>query len=72
MSDKIFKEENGCILYGECTKYGNGSVDFSEDLVINIKNRTVETRCGDWYFDMSFPFDDILAIADKIKEIDKK
>ena len=57
MSDKIFKEENGCILYGECTKYGNGSVDFSEDLVINIKNRT---------------FDDILAIADKIKEIDKK
>ena len=75
--EKLIFRENKDRYYGpviECGywfKRNDGSEFFSSIFDIDIKNREVETDCGDSYMDYSIGFDEFLAIADKIRELEK-
>ncbi len=47
----------------DATKYPN-----AYDLLIDFKNREVSTNCGDFYYDYTFSFDDIIKVTEYIKE----
>lgn len=40
-------------------------------LIVDFKNRTVTTNCGDFYYGYDISFDDFIKFADYIKEQDK-
>ena len=76
---KLIFRENKNKYYGrtviECgyfDKRYDGSEFFSSIFDIDFKNREVETDCGDSYMDYSIGFDEFLAIADKIRELEGK
>lgn len=60
-----------CIGVGRWCKRNNGEKFFSSELIIVPEWNSVETDCGDSYMDYSISFDDLLAIADKIRELKK-
>ena len=77
MKELIFREnnykyDNPVIECGNWFKRDDGSEFFSSILDIDPKNREVDTDCGDSYMDYSISFDNFLAIADKIRELEKK
>ena len=44
----------------------------SYNLLIDFESREVTTNCGDFYYDYSFSFDDIIKVAEYIKEEERK
>ena len=77
MSKLIFREnkdkyEKTVIEVGYYEKSGDGSKFFYSALDIWPDEEFVETNCGDAYYDYDIGFDEILAVADKIKEIRKE
>lgn len=77
MKGLIFREnkdkyDNPVIECGNWFKRDDESEFFSSILDIDLKNREVETDCGDPYMDYSIGFDEFLAIADKIRELEEK
>lgn len=77
MEKLIFRENKDkygipVIEWGYWLKRDDGSELFSSILDIDLKNREVNTDCGDSYMDYSIGFDDFLAIADKIRELEAK
>lgn len=77
--EKLIFRESKDKYYGrtviECGywfKRNDGSKFFSSVLDLNLKDREVETDCGDHYMDYSIGFDEFLDIADKIRELDGK
>lgn len=78
MEKLIFREnkdkysERTVIECGYWSKRYDGSKFFSSVLDINLKDHEVETDCGDHYMDYSIGFDEFLAIADKIRELEDR
>lgn len=73
----IFRENNNkydepVIEVGHCMKRNDGSEFFSSTLDIMPKERMVYTDCGDSYMDYGISYDIFLAVANKIKELEKK
>ena len=77
MSKLIFRENNDkygdkVIEAGEWWERNDGSKFFSSRLDISPINKEVRTDCGDSYMDYSISFDDFLAVADKIRELEER
>ena len=76
MRDLIFRENNNkydgkVIEAGSWEERYDGGKFFSSILDIDPINKEVRTDCGDSYMDYSINFDTFLAIADKVRELEK-
>lgn len=57
---------------GDYIECNDNSVIFSTMLYIYPDEEKATTNCGDAYYDFDISFDEILAVADKIKELRKE
>lgn len=77
IDELVFRENKDkyvkpCIEVGRWNKGNDGKAFFSTIVDICPSEKWVVTDCGDTYYDYSIGFDDLLAIADKIKEMKGK
>lgn len=77
MSELIFRKNgdkygDNVIEAGYWVERDDGSKFFSSMLDILLTNKEVRTDCGDTYMDYSITFDNFLAIADKIRELEEE
>ena len=77
MKDLVFRENDNkhdvpVIEVGDWCERNDGSKFFSSLLDIDPVNKEVYTDCGDAYMDYSVSFETFLAIADKIRELERR
>lgn len=75
MKDLVFREnqdkyDDKVIEVGTWGERIDGSKFFSSMLDICPTNKEVRTDCGDSYMDYSISFEEFLAVANKIRELE--